>query len=303
MKMETWLDLHMHSGYSADGEFAPAKLMEMCADAGVRVAALADHNTMRGVDEAAEAAKKLNIRFFPAIEIDCAHEGRNFHLLGYGVRRGAAAIREIADTVHRQELEASDQLVHKVKELGLFFDEDQVRSKAKNGVIVAEMIAEVVYADSRNDGNELLLPFRAGGAKSDNPLVNFFWEFCAQGKPAYVPMYYVSLAAAVYAIQENGGAAVLAHPGANIGRNAEVTESIIRTGIDGIEAYSNYHDAETKEFYAGLAAQHQLLVTAGSDFHGRAKPAIRLGTLGHPDPKNAYDRIRELVGQRGGEVL
>lgn len=301
--METWLDLHMHSGYSSDGEYAPERLMEMCAAAGIKAVALADHNTMRGVDEAAEAAGCLGMRYFPAIEIDCTHVGRNFHLLGYGVRRGAAAIEEIAQNVHQQELAASDELVSKVKALGFFFDEKQVRAKAKNGVIVAEMIAEVIFADPRNDENEFLQPFRAGGAKSDNPLVNFFWAFCAQGKPAYVSMYYVSLATAVYAIKENGGVAVLAHPGANIGQNEEITASIIKAGIDGIEAYSNYHDEATRKFYAAIAAKHHLLVTAGSDFHGKAKPAIHLGTLGHPNPKGTFDCLTELIIERGGEVL
>ena len=33
--METWLDLHMHTKYSMDGQFEPADLMRQCADAGV----------------------------------------------------------------------------------------------------------------------------------------------------------------------------------------------------------------------------------------------------------------------------
>ena len=33
--METWLDLHMHTKYSMDGQFEPADLMRQCAQAGV----------------------------------------------------------------------------------------------------------------------------------------------------------------------------------------------------------------------------------------------------------------------------
>ena len=149
--MERWLDMHMHSDYSADGEFAPAKLMRLCKAADLRVVALADHNTMRGVDEAMECAQFLGLHYFPAIEIDCVHAGRNFHLLGYGIRRGAAAIEEIAANVHKQELQASAQLLEKVRALGFFFDEKQVQGKARNGVVVAEILAEVILADPRND--------------------------------------------------------------------------------------------------------------------------------------------------------
>lgn len=301
--MERWLDMHMHSDYSVDGEFAPAKLMRLCKAADLRVVALADHNTMRGVDEAMECAQFLGLHYFPAIEIDCVHTGRNFHLLGYGIRRGAAAIEEIAANVHKQELQASAQLLEKVRALGFFFDEKQVQGKARNGVVVAEILAEVILADPRNDAQKLLRPFRKGGNQSDNPFVNFFWTFCAQGKAAYVPMYYVSLATAVYAIHKNGGVAILAHPGANMGRNAAMTGSIIQAGIDGIEAYSNYHDPVTAEFYATLADRQGLLVTAGSDFHGRMKPAIQLGSLEYSRAAETYERMVRLIDERGGEAI
>lgn len=300
--MEKWLDLHMHSVYSGDGELAPKKLMKKCAAAGLKVVALADHNSMRGVPEAKKAAEQLGLIYFPALEIDCMHGGRNFHLLGYGIHANAAAFSEIEQNVHEQELVASDKLLELVRRIGFYFNEELVRAKTKNGVVVAEMIAEVVLNDPHNDDNKLLLPLRSGGARSDNPLVNFFWDFCSQGKPAYVPMYYVSLATAVYAIQKNGGVAVLAHPGANMGQNREITEAVIKTGIDGIEVYSNYHDEETKRFYAKICAEHWLIATSGSDFHGKTKPAIHLGELGHPDSQKLYEQLVQKVKQRGGEV-
>lgn len=43
--MDTWLDLHMHSHYSMDGEFEPGRLMELCAEAGLKAVALADHKS------------------------------------------------------------------------------------------------------------------------------------------------------------------------------------------------------------------------------------------------------------------
>lgn len=35
-----WLDLHMHSVISDDGEFEPEKLMDMCREAGLKTVAL-----------------------------------------------------------------------------------------------------------------------------------------------------------------------------------------------------------------------------------------------------------------------
>jgi predicted metal-dependent phosphoesterase TrpH len=300
--MEKWLDLHMHSAYSNDGDFSPAEMMRKCAAAGLKVVALADHNSVRGVSEARETALRLGMKFFSALEIDCTHGGHNFHLLGYGINERAAVFAEIEQKVHREEVAASEKLIELVQKMGIFVDVGAVRKKAVNGVVVAEIIAEVALADSQNSENLLLLPFRAGGERSDNPYVNFYWDLCSQGKPAYVPMHYIELTAAVAAIKENGGAAVLAHPGANIGQNGEITKSIINAGIDGIEAFSNYHDEETKRFYEVICQEHNLITTSGSDFHGKSKPAIHLGKLENPAPQEVYERLTAIIRERGGRI-
>ena len=37
--MEKYIDLHMHSKYSDDGEFTPTQLVEQCHKAGIKVMA------------------------------------------------------------------------------------------------------------------------------------------------------------------------------------------------------------------------------------------------------------------------
>lgn len=48
------IDLHMHSCYSHDGEFTPAKLMERCAAGGIRIMSITDHNTVRAKSDYTE---------------------------------------------------------------------------------------------------------------------------------------------------------------------------------------------------------------------------------------------------------
>ena len=52
--MSIFIDLHMHSQYSVDGEILPAELVRKCKDAGIRIMAVADHNHTDGVEEALE---------------------------------------------------------------------------------------------------------------------------------------------------------------------------------------------------------------------------------------------------------
>ena len=69
------IDLHMHSRYSDDGEFTPSELIEQCAEKGVRMVSIADHNCAKANEEAAGAAKKKGMLYIPGIEIDCTYRG------------------------------------------------------------------------------------------------------------------------------------------------------------------------------------------------------------------------------------
>ena len=300
--METWLDLHMHTKYSMDGEFEPADLMRQCADAGLRAAAVTDHDAVGALDEAKAAASALQLSFIPGIEISCQHKGKNFHLLGYGIRYQAPVFAELEQDLHAQRLAISEKVLDAVEGLGIYLNRQAIWDMASSGVVASVNIAKTALEDPRNDGNPLLAPYRPGGARSNAPYVNFGWDFCGQGGPAFVPMVLMPFSQAVCIIQEHGGVAVLAHPGANMKQNRDIAEDLIAQGIDGIEAYCSYHDDDTAAFYAAIANEHDLLVTIGSDYHGRAKPHIRLGQYGHPAPQATFDGLCRIIQDRGGDV-
>ena len=139
------------------------------------------------------------------------------------------------------------------------------------------MIAETALLVDSQENNPLLDPYRDGGVRSDNPFVNFYWDFCSQGKPAYTPMDFISLGRAIEIITSNGGCPVLAHPGVNVKEDAAFLAAIIAEGILGIEVYSSYHNPEQVGFYRDAAIKNNLLMTCGSDFHGKTKKSIKIG--------------------------
>ncbi len=278
----SWLDLHMHSRISGDGEFAPGKMMELCQKAGVRVAAIADHNSIRGLSEAAKAAEKYAVTLIPAVELDCQHNGINLHVLGYKIDYQAHAkiFDEIEQEIFQQEKIASVKRLQKIREMGIFIDEEKVyQLVGKDRVIEVESMVYVAMQDTRNCHHPLLQPYFPGGMRSDSPFVNFYWDYFSQGKPSYVHVEFIRLAEAVAVIEKAGGVAILAHPGNNIGRKETLLHEIIEAGVKGVEVYSSYHDLLTIDFYKSMTEKYKLLTTAGSDFHGRAKPSIRLGDI------------------------
>ena len=76
------VDLHTHSTAS-DGSVRPSQLVKMAHDKGLAALALTDHDTVAGLDEAAEAAKAYeDLEFIPGIEFSSEYEGRDIHIVG-----------------------------------------------------------------------------------------------------------------------------------------------------------------------------------------------------------------------------
>ena len=287
-----WLDLHLHSDISNDGEFSPKKLMELCLENSIKVAALADHNSVRGIKEAKLYADQLGIKLIPAIELDCTFRSVDLHVLGYGIDPNYVDFKKVEQSVEEQEIGTSKKRMELVKNIGIAFDYDEVMKLSKNGAVTGEMIAEVALKDDRNKDNTLMLPFYPGGNRSDNPYVNFYWDICSSGKGAYVPMKFMSLIEAIELIHVAGGIPVLAHPGNNVKEDEELLHDIVQTGILGMEVYSSYHSPEQIQFYLRQAKKYDLIKTLGSDFHGKTKPSIKLGGV---DCNNSEDEIYQTL--------
>lgn len=284
----SYIDLHIHSYYSDDGEFEPKQLIDLCLEKNIKYFSIADHNSVRGIKEAKEYCVGKNINIIPAIELDCTFNEINLHVLGYGIDYDKTVFYDIEDNIIKQEQFASKKRMKLVKELGIDFSDEVINSLSRNGVVNGEMIAEAAMEFDKNHENPLLMPYYENGSRSDNPYVNFYWDYCAQGKAAYAEVSFISLQEAINIIEESGGIPILAHPGNNIKENINLLEQIISCGIKGIEVYSSYHSKEQVEFYKKFSLKHKLLLTCGSDFHGKTKPSI---VIGGTDCEGIEDKI------------
>lgn len=274
-----WLDMHLHSSHSSDGQHNPKILMKYCLRDNIYVAAIADHNTTKGLAQGRRQAEIYGITFIPAIELDCTFNGMDLHILGYWINENYPEFIQVEQNILLQEQQAAQKRMELVTELGIHLDKEAIMSKAKQGVVTGEMIAEAALADPQNINNPLLKPYRKGNEKYRNALVNFYWDYCAQGKPAYVPIQYLSLEEAVNLIHDSGGIAILAHPGKNINENAKQLFDIIQMGVDGIEVFSSYHNKSQTAFYLKKATEFGVGISCGSDYHGKTKPKIKIGCV------------------------
>lgn len=213
--------------------------------------------------------------------------GLGFHVLGYGIDEASADFARIEENIEQQNLAASLERLEKTQALGFDITQNEMWALTKDaywkGSWPGELFAEALLAKPEYAGHPLLQPYRPGGARSDNPYVNFYWDYYAQGKPCHVEMEYPPMEEIVSTIHRNRGKAVLAHPGVNLKGRAELLGEILDLGFDGVEAFSSYHTQPQAEEFCLQAKERDLFVTCGSDYHGKTKPSIHLGCHGGAD--------------------
>lgn len=159
------IDLHMYTLYSSDGDFSPEELAAKCATAGIILMAIADHNTVAAIDEGIAAAKAHGIRYLTGIEIE--------------------------NHIRDQDRQASYLMLEKTQTLGFDVKESDMQAMAAGRywaeTWTGEMFAEYLLAHPAYLEHPLLKPYRAGGERSSNPYVNFYWDYYSQGKPCHAP--------------------------------------------------------------------------------------------------------------------
>ena len=288
------IDLHMHSCYSDDGQYTPAELVEKCAAQNIQMMSITDHNCVRANAEAMNLAKEKGIRYIPGIEIDCSFKDTNFHVLGYGIDFESKDFEAIEQNIRQQSRRASFESLAKTQSLGFQITEKDMMEKSQGSYWseswTGELFAEVLLEKPEYAEHLLLVPYRKGGTRSDNPYVNFYWDYYSKGKPCYSQISYPEMEEIIAMIHCNHGIAVLAHPGINLKEKEYLFEDISALGMDGVEAFSSYHNADVAKSYYEKASKKQLITTCGSDFHGKTKPAISLGQ------HNCFLSPKEITG-------
>ncbi len=270
-------DLHIHSKYSNDGEFEIKEIVNKCLLNGVSTLSITDHNTIKALSETSILCEQKGITFIPGIEIDCQYKGTDLHLLGYNINWQNNDFAQLEIEYTAKVMDLFPEMVSNLKNAGISVDANEVLKKSEGKLPCGELIAEVLVTNKKYHSNKLLTPYLPGGKRSDMPYINFYHDYFAQGKPAYVKINYMNYTEAIELVRNTGGIPVIAHPGVNFTGKEDVVQELLNSGALGIEVFNNYHKNKQVEYYAGLALQNKVLITCGSDFHGKNKPLIDIG--------------------------
>lgn len=279
----TNFDFHMHSHISGDGELTPTQLITLAKEAGLEYVALSDHNDMRGIDEMIKAGKQANIQVIPAIEFDTLFNDLEVHVLGYNIDYQLPYFKNLAAQLKKISNDAMHERITKLEAYyGVTLDEKAIMSEAEAKQMNPWFVlVDKMMSDPKNQDIPDFQDYLPGGKRSVPQAVNFYWDKCSAGSPVFVPVAYPSLKETVKIIHDAGGIAILAHPWKTFYQQDALLKQALDDGIDGIEVYSNYHEDFHNTYYEEYCRKHHVLMSCGSDFHGKIKPNIKIGEYGY----------------------
>lgn len=272
-------DLHTHSVFS-DGSCSVGELIGQAKDAGLAGMAVCDHDSLSQLASVRACAREFGFPVLAGVEISaaCAATGRKVHILGFGLEatpNGDGPVeRLVAATLKARSANTLWQAWRVVRAMG--DDTGEVASRLAacdvsdaEAVDPAFSVDAVVHIAAASTG---VYKQHVMEALVHLPYLDEVYQrvyrslFKGQGICAS-DISYPEATDAVRAIREQGGVPVLAHPGQM--DSWSVIPDLVAAGLKGIEAFHPDHDAESEARALRAAREHGLIVTGGSDYHGR----------------------------------
>ena len=287
-------DLHIHSHYSSDADHPPRRLFEMASEAGLAGLCISDHDTVAAIAEGTRLAREFPLEFYPNVEISTHYRARKFHVLAPLVDHRSAELQSRLQGLAEGRRQQAKARIERLRDSGFEITFEEVIRATRNPIPTGPAIAQTLLAKPESHESPSLHRY-LHGKEAARGVIAFYRDFFAPGKPAFAEMERLCTLEALQLIRRAGGVPVLAHPGApGYEADENVLQTFVAHGLAGLEVYSSYHEPRSTRRFSGWAARWDLVKTAGSDFHGRVKPHVRIGSV----KARGREMIEELMGRR-----
>lgn len=261
-------DLHLHSNNS-DGSDSLEELAAKINSAGLNAAALTDHDTVLGSDKMSELLDN-SVKYIKGVELTCKSDDLSVHILGFNIDTKNSELLNLIEKgkiLRRQKLETRIKYLKETWNINLTQEEtDWLYSRTSP---VKTHFANILVKRGLADNNVEAMKKYLDGCKTGNT------KF--------------TIDEAVNAILSAGGIPVWAHPLGGEGERhfsrdefIPKLERMINYGIKGLECYYSRYNSVESEFLTDCAQKYNLLISGGSDYHGRNKD-IPIGRLNSDD--------------------
>lgn len=254
------VDLHTHTTRS-DGLLPPAELVRQGHEAGIRLLAITDHDSLAGVRDVG-GALPAGLELIAGVEINAVGGagldggGGEVHVLGLGVDPDDDAFEATLVAQRTARRARFEQMVERLAAAGL-----DLRAEL-------EAMPPTVDEDSLGRPRIARAMIARGVATS---IDDAFERWLSPGRPAYVARAGLGPLEAIAAIRAAGGLAALAHYW-DAPQQVAVLAELRAAGLRGLEVHHRSFDESTVAAMASVAEALSLVPTGGTDYHGDAGP-------------------------------
>lgn len=258
------VDLHTHTNAS-DGTDTPSELVENARKAGLAAVAITDHDTLSGLAEGEEAAQRMGgIEFVRGVEVSTGTDQGEMHIVGLWVPKDCEPLENALAVMRSKRGERNQRILEKLATLGIHLDMDDVLHEAGGESVGRPHIARALITK--------------GYVKT---ITEAFDKYLGATGKAYLAKEVMEPEEAVRVMSGIGCSVFIAHPMLKPyppGWIDEFVKRLLPYGLCGIEAWHSEHTEADSRAVISLARRFHLCVSGGSDYHGKNKPRISLGT-------------------------
>ena len=248
-----------------DRSCSPTELVRLASKIGLSAIALTDHNTISWLKEFKKAGKEYNIETVSGIEFSTETNNEDFHIIALFVKSEYYnSIENFVITAIDNKIKSNKILVNNLNHAGFDISYEQIvnnnGSENFNRVAIAKELKEKGYVHSIKEAFNGLLHEKTG---------------------YYIPPKRLDTYETIKFINSIGAVSVWAHPLKDPSfekLNNLYLQKAKRFGLVAIETmHSSYTEQQTEDA-TKLAMKYNLLSSGGSDFHGKNKENVLLGT-------------------------
>lgn len=285
------VDLHLHTTAS-DGALTPTQLVDLCAERGLRVICISDHDTTNGLPEALQAAAAYpDLAIIPGIELSTDIPGSEIHILGYFVDHYDERLQSILNDFRDGRRNRGRRMVENLNAMGVAISWERVQEIAGEASIGRPHIARALV-----EGGYVQYPKDA------------FDKYIGRNGPAYADRVKLTPAGAVRLLLDRGALPVMAHPTYSASKSDRgavdslpgILADLTAAGLVGMEVYYGDYTPEQVKWLRGLADDFGLIPCGGSDYHAAGNPGEpQPGSVGPPmSSVDALNALRAAAATR-----
>jgi predicted metal-dependent phosphoesterase TrpH len=253
------VDMHMHT-CASDGTWDVTELKKELLENKINIFSITDHDSIDNIKNMQDILRQSdNLIFMPGTELSTEYNGKEYHLTLYNFDINNKDLLQLMNWTNQNKLNSNKEYIG-----------NYAANKYEN--VSAEDFENYEYDRKR------------GGWKSANYMID---KGIHKNIPEHLTDVYNSGLKAklkspgevINIAKKSGGKIFLAHPSYHY-KNSVMPEGELRywkeLGIDGIECFSPYNNGSVS-YYIDFCKKNSLMISGGSDCHGKFIPARKLG--------------------------